>query len=1230
MISGDTRWGELQSRRPRLKREATMIAFDEEKYPVSKRVGVVSEVTLITPIKRGRVEGEYRTYRQRLENVLDDVQQRELADLPTPVSLLRQIHFARWVILDAPGRAGDLLFTSNFDGDMKLYFRNFALELTGDIDRVWSNCEGYPGARDFDRLWRYVKEHQINTRLFYSAYPMLTMPEIERLDALRKGFGEFLRKEGRRLQSPEEIARNAESLAKDFTGLLESARLEKPPVAPEQPDRACGRRAKSRELERSRIQANVLGSPPWKQAGYYFLRIDDAQAFRKGLWNLLSLGERIGFVTADHFERHRRTKGLTKALNIAFTWSGLKALGLAEEYLDGMPLAFRQGMAERAAILDDVGDWAPNRWEGALGRKDIHVLVAASCDAGDVAEYWEQIRKAAQGGAQPESCADFIGCALIHQELGERIEKNPEVRESEAKEQLLAKRFVLPEGAGQPEIEGAGPTQAPPASASAAGGSEANERFFYEPFGFRDGVGQPEIEGADPAQAPTARAIAAGEFILGYPDVDGNDQIAEDFVGAPFRALCDNGTYMVFRKIEQHVTAFEEALGKGDLATRAIGRRRDGVSLVVDKPPSLGDIDAFDYRDDPDGLKCPFASHARRVNPRNDESRRHRIIRRGIPYKDGNKQGMLFVCFNARIETQFEFLQSEWCRKGDFLGYFTEARDPAVGGGGSFVDPRTPLPYSLNSFVTVKGGDYFFLPGMAALDGVVHGAFDAPTTALPLPQATVQASPESFDPVSYAGDGALIADLLTNRRIEARRVAWPSGRRQAVYYVACRDHLRKILADDATFTSAQYARKLEGLLHDYDYGAWLRPGEKKGPEHLLFQRFMLGMSADDPEKEARRLILSRAFAASTLEEVRKGIGDCVGPIARAVVASAIRMGENSGGFDLVNPIGYGVPLACAVKHFGFPNLKGFSDAYKALYFERTSIAEVRGLGFLQEFPKGAALSALPPELFALAHAIAVFLLIDQYDTPSTLELARVAVKEFLNRLGEEVLAEQDRIAAGSPYPTLLSRLLQSPAEGVDPITFRVRVGMIVAELVVGGVDTTAKGITNVVDCLLSNPQALQLAQKAVHANDDQTLDNIILEALRLEPVADLIVRECPKGAVLALSNGAFQFEAGSRLFLIPPAAMRDPGADPLPSGVDLGKFVLSQAEDVRRALDPIRRLAFGDGPHGCLGTEMVVSEIREVLKQLVRLKNLRRAAGPTGQKQESLDLPVSLDVRFDP
>ncbi len=689
-----------------------MIPFDETKHPASKRVGVASEATIITPIKIGRIEKEYRTYRKRLEDVLEDVQEREYQRLPTPVSLLRQIHFARWVILERPGSAGDLLFTSNFDGDMKHYFRSFSLQLTRDINAVWENCEDYPGAEDFDRLWQYVKEHQRTTRTFYNAYPTLTMPEIERIDALKKAVTQLDPAKG------------------DVSGaLLKDAQLKKPSVAPHGPPKEAD--AKARPVDQADIQANVLDSPPWKRVDYRFLTIDDPQACRQGLLNLRKAGAAIGFTTADRFAQSRvefreskGSKGLTRSVNLAFTWSGLKRLGLAAEYLGGMPLAFQQGMAGRAEILGDVEDWAPNHWQGMLGHPDIHIVVVVSSAAYDCDDYWGDIVACVQGGAKAGASFDFAGCRTVHLERGQRLEQN-----------------------GDP----------------------------YEPFGFRDGIGQPFIEGVDKPGSRLGVPIAPGEFILGYPDIDGNDQIAEGTVGAPFREFCFNGTYMVFRKIEQDVAAFKEATGSGDLASRLFGRRNDGSSLAVAAPGR--DLDDFDYSSDPGGSKCPFGSHVRRINPRNEELRRHRILRRGIPYKDDDKTvGMMFVCFNARIDSQFEFLQSEWCGKGDFLGSFTDARDPVVGGGALFFDPG---PVKLKSFVTVRGGEYFFMPGMAALDGIASGKFDA------LPDAKAKDTPPApidptrfaelmFDPVDYI-DAKLAASLLTHRFIEQKPVAWESG-----------------------------------------------------------------------------------------------------------------------------------------------------------------------------------------------------------------------------------------------------------------------------------------------------------------------------------------------------------------------------------------------------------------------------------------------------------------------
>ena len=93
--------------------------------------------------------------------------------------------------------------------------------------------------------------------------------------------------------------------------------------------------------------------------------------------------------------------------------------------------------------------------------------------------------------------------------------------------------------------------------------------------------------------------------------------------------------------------------------------------------------------------------------------------------------------------------------------------------------------------------------------------------------------------------------------------------------------------------------------------------------------------------------------------------------------------------------------------------------------------------------------------------------------------------------------------------------------------------------------------------------------------------------------------------------------------------MQDPGDSPLLSSLDLRTFVPDQTPEVQRALDPIRRLGFGDGAHGCLGTEIVLAEIREVVRQLCVQSNLRRAAGQI-EKQELFSLPVSLEIRFDP
>src|SRR5262249_41440393 len=105
-------------------------------------------------------------------------------------------------------------------------------------------------------------------------------------------------------------------------------------------------------------------------------------------------------------------------------------------------------------------------------------------------------------------------------------------------------------------------------------------------------------------------------------------------------------------------------------------------------------------------------------HPRN----RHRVLRRGRSYGEADdiEKGLLFMCLNADIERQFEFIHQNWLNDPAFGGLADE-RDPLVGAlhqDDVFTVPGLPAPVfvrGLRRFVSVRGAEYFFLPGIAAL-----------------------------------------------------------------------------------------------------------------------------------------------------------------------------------------------------------------------------------------------------------------------------------------------------------------------------------------------------------------------------------------------------------------------------------------------------------------------------------------------------------------------------------
>jgi deferrochelatase/peroxidase EfeB len=107
------------------------------------------------------------------------------------------------------------------------------------------------------------------------------------------------------------------------------------------------------------------------------------------------------------------------------------------------------------------------------------------------------------------------------------------------------------------------------------------------------------------------------------------------------RKGCDSGSYLVFRKLEQHVRAFKEyeqqfaqALGlTGEDVKRAgalvMGRFEDGTPVVLKCTSGLSTPvpNNFTYDADPDGQKCPLQAHIRKVNPRQKGVPPHRPSR---------------------------------------------------------------------------------------------------------------------------------------------------------------------------------------------------------------------------------------------------------------------------------------------------------------------------------------------------------------------------------------------------------------------------------------------------------------------------------------------------------------------------------------------------------------------------------------------------------------------------
>jgi deferrochelatase/peroxidase EfeB len=519
----------------------------------------------------------------------------------------------------------------------------------------------------------------------------------------------------------------------------------------------------TKQLDLLDIQGSVMrayGRFGYPVARYVFLHVNRAaegRAFVGAITNQVTTSVEWG-------DGPGQIKQPDWTVNIAFTYQGLKDVGLPTSSLVGFSPEFVSGMKARKDILGDEGPSSPEHWDPIWRRnrverdQDVHIFIALNARLPALLEESYAWLKGVVKQYEPGvvvlggHCGDD-GAILDYQDVKILMEN------------------------GHPTAK--------------------------EHFGYTDGIGDPVYEGMPGySQSPNGRGkqlqdgiwapLATGEFLLGHIDE------AKEYPSAPDPILLSrNGTFMVYRKLHENVATFHSYLeehgrrypcGTELLAAKFVGRWRDNGAPLT-KAPDQASKDKFDalfaaadeqgqdallsdftYDDDMSGSKCPLSAHIRRTNPRaslqmiHEEgdrpgslkmsvrafdtpgalSNRRRLLRRGLPYgevtdrtRDDGNHGIVIMMINVDFNRQFEFVQQQWINYGND---FKAGNDKEIIAGNHSADERflskaviqvdpnsDAAPYLLSRIprlIETRGGDYFFVPSLTALRMIAMGVVD--------------------------------------------------------------------------------------------------------------------------------------------------------------------------------------------------------------------------------------------------------------------------------------------------------------------------------------------------------------------------------------------------------------------------------------------------------------------------------------------------------------------------
>lgn len=436
------------------------------------------------------------------------------------------------------------------------------------------------------------------------------------------------------------------------------------------------------------LQGNILNGHGRDRSVHLFLQFKPDRTETAKQW-IQSFSQRYLKSAQQQFDEaaQYREKNVSGGLfaNFFLSCKGYEALGFPGHQIPP-DRPFRAGM-QHDDIRGFLGDPEVEKWEEGYQNK-IHALVLIADDSIDVlAKTVDEIT------SELNSIAD-----IVHKEDG----------------------FILRNKAGQ----------------------------IIEHFGFVDGVSQPLFTKRDILRARTQDP----DFSKWDPRSSLDILLVKDSNG---KTEDSYGSYLVCRKLEQDVKAFREdqkqlaqTLGiEEDLAGAFImGRFPDGTPVTESDRALAGSVaNNFNYDADLAATKCPFHAHIRKTNPRGDtgrvesspgldealkEEKAHRIARRAVSYgsndltqESSSGSGLFFLCFQADIENQFNFMQARWANPKNFV-QVNVGPDPVIGQpDGTQKWPKQwgkseTEDYKFTLWVFMKGGEYFFAPSLSFLRSI--------------------------------------------------------------------------------------------------------------------------------------------------------------------------------------------------------------------------------------------------------------------------------------------------------------------------------------------------------------------------------------------------------------------------------------------------------------------------------------------------------------------------------